>query len=438
MTGKSIPLNEFITLQRGHDLPNKDRIEGDIPVVASTGIAGYHNEAKAKAPGVVIGRSGSIGGGQYVTEDFWPLNTTLWVKDFKGHNERFIYYLLKSIDFSLFNVGSGVPTLNRNHLSSILIDDKGRQSEDRIAKILGDIDDKVELNMQENQTLEEIAQALFKSWFVDFDPVRAKIETLAAGGSQADAELAAMSVISAKTPEELKSLKESSPEAYTKLRDTAALFPSAMKESELGSIPEGWNFSEIGNEVTVVGGGTPSTKNSEFWDGGNIHWTTPKDMSGLASKVLINTERKITESGLKKISSGLLPENTVLMSSRAPVGYLALAKIPLAVNQGYIAMKCESRLSPEYVLFWCNQNMDEIKQRASGTTFAEISKANFKPIPVIVPMKHVLDVFTSHVSVLYDSVHRNLLESESLSSMRDMLIPALLGGSLSELFREGE
>ncbi len=93
----------------------------NIPVIASTGIGGYHNETKVNAPGVVIGRSGSIGGGQYITVDFWPLNTTLWVKDFKGHHPRYVYYLLKSIDFSQFNVGSGVPTLNRNHLSGVLV-----------------------------------------------------------------------------------------------------------------------------------------------------------------------------------------------------------------------------------------------------------------------------------------------------------------------------
>lgn len=106
---KTIPLNEFITLQRGFDLPQDKRVMGDIPVVASTGVVGYHNEEKVLAPGVVIGRSGSIGGGQYITTNFWPLNTTLWVKDFKGHHPRFVYYLLRSIDFSQFNVGSGVP-----------------------------------------------------------------------------------------------------------------------------------------------------------------------------------------------------------------------------------------------------------------------------------------------------------------------------------------
>ncbi|MGO2277167.1 restriction endonuclease subunit S [Pseudoalteromonas nigrifaciens] len=171
MVSNQIPLNEFVTLQRGFDLPKGDRIEGSIPVVASTGVGGYHNEAKVTAPGVVIGRSGSIGGGQYIQDDFWPLNTTLWVKDFKGHHPRFVYYLFKSIDFSIFNVGSGVPTLNRNHLSSLMVKNIGVDNEKEIAKFLGDLDDKIDLNKQTNHTLEQMAQALFKSWFVDFDPV---------------------------------------------------------------------------------------------------------------------------------------------------------------------------------------------------------------------------------------------------------------------------
>ncbi len=99
-----------------------------------------------------------------------------------------------------------------------------------------------------------------------------------------------------------------------------------MQESELGEIPEGWGVSQIGDEVTVVGGGTPSTKNPEFWEDGTINWTTPKDLSNQVDKVLIDTDRRITQAGLNRISSGLLPVDTVLMSSRAPVGYLASPK----------------------------------------------------------------------------------------------------------------
>ena len=167
-------LGEVITLQRGFDLPKSKRIDGPFPVIASTGPLGTHEEAKVKGPGVVIGRSGSLGGGQYIESSFWPLNTTLWVKDFKGNDHRFCYYLLRSLDLAQFNVGSGVPTLNRNHVHPLPVFLPPLPEQRAIARVLGTLDDKIELNRRMNETLEEMARALFKSWFVDFDPVRAK------------------------------------------------------------------------------------------------------------------------------------------------------------------------------------------------------------------------------------------------------------------------
>lgn len=254
---------------------------------------------------------------------------------------------------------------------------QNRQDLEWIVDNLWTLHTKIELNCQINKTLEDMAQAIFKSWFVDFEPVKAKIAAIEAGEDAEGITRAAMGVISGKTNEELDQLQAEQPENYTQLETTAELFPSAMQESELGEVPDGWEISTIGDEVGVVGGGTPSTKNPEFWEGGEIHWTTPKDLSNLSDKILLTTDRKITVAGLKNISSGLLPINTVLMSSRAPVGYLALAKIPVAVNQGYIAMVCDKRLSPEFVIQWCNSVMDIIKQRSGGTTFAEISKKKF-------------------------------------------------------------
>ncbi|EKO3649357.1 restriction endonuclease subunit S [Vibrio metschnikovii] len=362
-------------------------------------------------------------------------------KDPKVLEPAYLFYLLSDKKFSEYTVltskGAKMPRGDKAAMMQYKVFVPEPNVQRAVSGALRTYDLKLKTNTKINQTLEHLAQAIFKSWFVDFDPVKAKIETLATGGSADDAELAAMGVISAKTLDELNSLKANNPEAFNKLAQTAALFPAAMQDSELGEIPEGWEVSEIGSEVTVVGGGTPSTKNTEFWEDGTIHWTTPKDMSGLSSKVLTRTDRKITELGLKKISSGLLSENTVLMSSRAPVGYLALAKIPVAINQGYIAMKCEARLSPEYVLLWCDHNMEEIKQRASGTTFAEISKSNFKPIPVIVPDSSVIDAFSAQVSRIYNLVHSNVLQSEILSSARDFLLPELLSGDFSDFYKDG-
>lgn len=312
----------------------------------------------------------------------------------------------------------------------------------RIGELLASFDKKKGLNHQINQTLEQMAQAIFKSWFVDFDPVKAKIAALEAGGSEEDALLAAMQAISgtslldadasaAGAQAALTRLQAEQPEQYAELRATAELFPSAMQDSELGEIPEGWSVSQIGDEVIVVGGGTPSTKNPDFWENGEINWTSPKDLSNLSDKVLVETERKVTEAGLAKISSGLLPVDTVLMSSRAPVGYLALAKIPVAVNQGYIAMKCEKALSPEFVIQWCAAYMDEIKSRASGTTFAEISKKNFKIIPVVMPPESLVSVYSKQASSLYEAIENNVRESDTLEKLRDSLLPKLLSGELS-------
>ena len=162
-----VSLSDAITLQRGFDLPTSQRRQGKYPVVASTGTTTTHDKFKVKGPGVVIGRSGSIGGGQYVESDFWPLNTTLWVKDFKGNDEKFIYYTLKSLDFSSFNVGAAVPTLNRNHLSALNVRIPDVDKQKKIANILGSLDEKIELNRHMNETLEQLGQTLFRHYFVD-------------------------------------------------------------------------------------------------------------------------------------------------------------------------------------------------------------------------------------------------------------------------------
>jgi type I restriction enzyme S subunit len=228
------------------------------------------------------------------------------------------------------NVDSVIPHFKKTDFNKLYFPLPDVEEQKFIGDLYFKLSYKVELNRQINQTLEAMAQAIFKSWFVDFEPVKAKIAAIEAGEDAEDVICAAMRAISGKTDSELDKLQAEQPEYYAQLKNTAELFPAAMQDSELGEVPEGWEVSIIGEEVDVVGGGTPSTKNPEFWEGGETHWTTPKDLSNLSDKVLLTTNRKITDAGLKKISSGLLPVNTVLMSSRAPVGYLALAKVPVA------------------------------------------------------------------------------------------------------------
>lgn len=312
----------------------------------------------------------------------------------------FIRYLLEGPNFQqqaeAFGAGSVIRHFGPMHLrqTTVLLPPPAEQR--AIAHILGTLDDKIELNRRMSETLEAMARALFKAWFVDFEPVRAKMEGRA---------------------------------PYLPA-DLWQLFPDRLDESELGEIPEGWRHSTIGEEVTVCGGSTPSTKESRFWEGGQHCWATPKDLSALNFPVLLGTDRKITDAGLTKISSGLLPVGTVLLSSRAPIGYLAIAEVPTAINQGFIAMKCNGALPNVFVLLWCRESMDAIVGNANGSTFQEISKSNFRPLRVVVPSAPVLALFTNSVSPLYRQLVKNERESRTLAQLRDTLLPKLVSGEL--------
>jgi len=294
----------------------------------------------------------------------------------------FIYYVFRSSkqhDYVLQNaIQTGVPHINLGILRDILVPLPPINEQRAIAHILGTLDDKIELNRRMNETLEALARALFKSWFVNFDPVRAKMKGLQPTGMDAE---------------------------------TAALFPDSFEDSALGEIPKGWRITSIGDAVKVLGGGTPSTKESSFWDGGTHCWATPKDLSKLQSPVLLDTERKVTDAGLAKISSGLLPVGTVLLSSRAPIGYLAVAQVPVAVNQGFIAMLCNGSLTAYYVLHWTRINVEQIKGCAGGSTFPEISKKNFCTMLLLVPPDEVLFAFEKQVVPLYDKMSANSRQS---------------------------
>jgi type I restriction enzyme S subunit len=207
-----------------------------------------------------------------------------------------------------------------------------------------------------------------------------------------------------------------------------SLFQNIMNEQRQST--NGWRRSTIGKEVRVVGGSTPSTTNPEFWEGGVFHWATPKDLAKLTSPVLLDTERLITQAGVSQISSGLLPAGTVLLSSRAPIGYLAISEVPIAVNQGFIAMVCDKELPNHFVRLWAKQNMDVIEANANGTTFLEISKSNFRPLTVLVPPPQVLESFTRQVEPLHQRMVSNLKESRTLAVLRDALLPKLLSGQL--------
>ena len=416
-----IPLNEFITLQRGFDLPSNKRISGSVPVVASTGIAGYHNEIKVKAPGVVIGRSGSIGGGQYIEKDFFPLNTTLYVKDFKGHYPRFIYYLLKSIDFTSFNVGTGVPTLNRNHLSSILISDLGIDKEKEIANILGSLDQKIQLNTQINQTLEQIAQALFKSWFVDFDPVRAKIQALSDGLSLEQAELAVMQAIGGKTPEELTALSQTQPERYAELAETAKAFPCEMVEVDGVEMPKGWEVKAL-DEI------------ANYQNGLALQKFRPEDDEPFLPVVKIAQLRQGYADGEEKAKASIKPEciidnGDVIFSWSGSLLVDIWCGGKAALNQHLF--KVSSKEYPKwFYYFYTKHHLTEFQRIAydKAVTMGHIKREHLSAAKCIVPNDELLANKT--LENILEKIIFNRLENFNLQDTRDLLLPRLLNGEM--------
>lgn len=265
-----------------------------------------------------------------------------------------------------------------------------------IAHILGKLDDKIEMNRRMNETLQSIARALFKSWFVDFDPVRAKAQGR-------------------------------NPGLPTPLAD---FFPDSFEESELGQVPKGWRVASIGELARIVGGSTPSTKETSFWNAGRHYWVTPKDLASLATPVLLETERRITDAGLTQIGSGLLSPGTVLLSSRAPIGYLAVSEVPVAINQGFIAMLPAQGVSNLFLLYWAEWAHEEIVSRANGSTFLEISKTSFRPIPLVAPTAAIFRAFEQLARPSYARIVSNERESRILTALRDTLLPKLISGEL--------
>ncbi|MBV9818196.1 MAG: restriction endonuclease subunit S [Solirubrobacterales bacterium] len=202
-----------------------------------------------------------------------------------------------------------------------------------------------------------------------------------------------------------------------------------FEESEIGRVPRGWQIAPVGEVLTVVGGSTPSTKEARFWNG--LHcWATPKDLSGAWSPILLDTDRHITAEGVQHISSKLLPRRTVLLSSRAPVGYTAISFVPVAVNQGFIAIPPSSDVPSEFVLFWLREHMDEIKAHAGGTTFAEISKRQFRPLPMVVPPREQRESFNRTARPAFDLMAAQEREAKTLAELRNALLPKLISGQI--------
>lgn len=391
---KETTLGEVITLQRGFDLPTQDRQPGTVPIVSSSGISGFHREPRVHAPGVVTGRYGTIGEVFFVTEPFWPLNTTLYVKDFKGNDPRFVSYLLRTVDFLAHSDKSSVPGVNRNHLHRAIVRVPGTVDEQRaIADVLGTLDDKIQLNRRMNQTLDKLARRIFRALFVDFDVVRAN-------ASGKDTEWSAT---------------------------FRQLFPSRFQTTRLGLTPAGWSVGSILERATLLSGGTPKTIRKDYWNGDTL-WASAKDISQVDDPILIKTERTITQKGLNESATQLIPAwCTVVVARGATTGRMALLGREMAMNQTCYALA--SKIDTPLALY-C-QLMHEIERLvhgAHGSVFDTITTSTFAASMVLLAPEAALKAFEFMVSPLFQAILSNIEESVVLSDLRNILLPKLLSG----------
>ena len=299
---QEMTLVEFAPFNYGKGLPEARRNpQGKVPVFGSNGIVGYHDSGLTVGPVVIIGRKGTVGAVHYSQVPCWPIDTTFYVLDDDPLLLRFKFYLLKSLGLENMNADSAVPGLNREAAHARRISIPPPPEQRAIAHILGTLDDKIELNRRMNETLEAIAHAIFKSWFVDFDPVRAKMDGRWKKG-------------------------QSLPGLPAHLYD---LFPERLVDSELGEIPEGWRIGTVADEFQIImGQSPPGTSYNE--EGIGVPFYQGRVDFGFrfpVRRVFCTEPNRFADSG------------DTLVTVRAPVGDLNMAMERCAIGRGIAALR---------------------------------------------------------------------------------------------------
>lgn len=325
---------------------------------------------------IVFSRVGSVDRCSYVDEwhSGWMFSgRCLRIRPSECINPLYLYYYfcLKEVRQFVRNiaVGATMPSINTKLLGEVPVSVPSIQTQRRIAAILSALDDKIELNNKINANLEQQAQALFKAWFVDFEPFG-------------------------------------------------------------GKMPEDWRRGTIADLGMVVGGSTPSKSKAEYYTENGIAWITPKDLSVNKEKFIFRGENDITELGLKNCSVSIMPEGTVLFSSRAPIGYIAIAAGEVTTNQGFKSVVPNRPIGAAYVYYFLKSSLSIIEGMVSGSTFKEISGSTMKQVPALIPDPKILSKFNRYCEALF--AQQRIVESQNRlrSSLRDCLLPKLMLGDL--------
>ena len=387
-------LGEFAPFLYGRGLPEVRRRPGSVPVYGSNGIVGFHSEPLLSGPAVIIGRKGSVGAVHYCPEPCWPIDTTFYVVEDDPARLRFKYYLLKSLGLEHMNADSAVPGLNRDAAHARIIKVPPLPEQRAIAHILGTLDDKIELNRRMNRTLEEMARAIFKAWFVDFDPVRAKCR-----GDQPVAPTGGFR----QWPQHILDL-----------------FPDRLVDSELGEIPKGWEVGCVDDEFDLTMGQSPPGETYNEAGEGLPFYQGRTDFGFRfpARRVYCTAPPRLAKAG------------DTLISVRAPVGDINMASEECAIGRGVAAARHKTG-SRSYSYQFMRSLKDVFGRfEAEGTVFGSIGKKDFHDIRCVISPRILVREYELRVSAVDDRVGLVERESRTLAALRDALLPKLISGEL--------
>ena len=408
-------VGNFCPFQYGKGLPESKRQPGAYPVFGSNGQVGSHVEPLVNGPGIIIGRKGTVGAVHFSKKPFWPIDTTFYVVEAEHRDLRFTYYLLCALGLDQMNADSAVPGLNRNaaHARRILVPPLSEQR--AIAHILGKLDDKIELNRRMNETLEAMAQAIFKSWFVDFDPV--VVNAIKAGNPVPD-----------KFAQRAAHYRDN-PDALGLPEHILRLFPARFQESELGPIPEGWEVKTLGSICHRPQYGYTASANENRV---GPKFLRIKDINKLP---WINWHEvpycTISDEQQHKYS---LRSGDIVIARIADPGHGALIEDQVeAIFASYlIRFRPIDVTCDRYLQYWLRSEpyWQLVKGRQSGSTRANLNAKVLSVFPLVVPELRVASAFRQIIRSIRERVVANVREEDTLATLRATLLPKLISGEL--------
>ena len=411
---------DIVELKYGKALKDYQNSQAEFPVYGTNGPVGFCNTALCPYPSVIVGRKGAYRGIHFSDTPFFVIDTAFYINPLININLKWAYYHLLTQDINGLDSGSAIPSTRREDFYALPVNIPPRWIQDEIVNKLDSFEKKITLNRQINQTLEQMAQTLFKSWFVDFDPV---IDNALDAGNDIPDTLQERA--------EQRRLLRAKADFKSLPAATRALFPSEFEETELGWVPKGWDVLSIGDMCdAVTNGGTPNRATKEFWTDGEIPWYKTGEF---ADGFLLTPSERITHLAVANSSVKLLPENSVLMAIYAAptVGRLGILTETSAFNQAATGMTPKSSIGTWFLFLTLYFARDWFNNRANGAAQQNISKAIVENYLTIVPNSGLLDLFNKQMESFFAKTRFNSEQIQRLSTLRDTLLPKLISGELA-------